>query len=89
MRKMGEEINVRKVRIELEAGKSKEAIAIEYNFKIAKIQSSNGTVKTFNLDYFWDRRAYYNVGRILFDDILNFLQLGGIEIESKGVDKDC
>ena len=86
---MGEGIIVRKVRIELEAGKSKEAIEIEYNFKTAVIKSSNGTVKTFNLDYFWDRKAYLASGRILFHDVMDFLELKPEPIFPKEVDEGC
>jgi len=80
---------VRKVKIELEAGKSKETIEIEYDFKNARIQSSNGTVKTFNLDYYWDRKAYLASGRILFYDVMDFLKLEPESMFPKEVSEDC
>ena len=89
MRNMSEERIVRKVKVELEAGKSKETIEIEFDYRTAKIMSSSGSVKTFDLNYFWDQRAYRAVGRILFNDVLNFLDLGRIEEESRVGDEDC
>ena len=88
-RNMSGEIPVRTVKIEIACGKKVETITIEFDFKTAKITSSNGSTKTFNLEYFWDQRAYKAVGRILFDDILDFLELGRIEEESRAGDEDC
>ena len=89
MRNMSGETSIRTVKIEIGSGKDAETITIEFNPKNARITSSNGSAKTFNLEYYWERKAYATIVKILIQDIREFLGINDLVGIEEGGEEGC